>query len=128
MITTLLCLTLPVLFHHARATQDFEQRCLAFQPQDVIVNATRRVVQYVSTGTTLALPGNDATCNRKAQAISSNMCRIALSIQTSEQSSIIFEAWLPEDWTGRFLASGNGGLDGCEHMHETRGDEDGASV
>jgi feruloyl esterase len=121
MIIPLFCLTFAVLFHHAGASEAFEQRCLAFQPQQIVarVNATRSIVQYASTGTTLALPDNDATCNRKAQIISTNICRIALSIQTSEQSNIIFEAWLPENWSGRFLATGNGGIDGCKYLCDT---------
>jgi hypothetical protein len=42
-----------------------------------------------------------------------DLCRIALSIPTSNRSSITFEAWLPRNWTGRFLGTGNGGIDGC---------------
>ena len=34
-------------------------------------------------------------------------------VATSSRSGISMEAWLPEQWTGRFLSTGNGGLDGC---------------
>lgn len=36
-----------------------------------------------------------------------------MNVTTSEYSHIILEAWLPENWNGRFLSTGNGGLSGC---------------
>lgn len=42
-----------------------------------------------------------------------DLCRVALSISTSNRSGITFEIWLPAKWSGRFLATGNGGIDGC---------------
>jgi hypothetical protein len=99
------------------ASSNFEKRCLAFQPEKLVAGATRNALQYLSSNTTLLLPDNDDTCNRAEQAISANTCRIVLSIKTSEESRIILEAWLPDVWTGRFLATGNGGIDGCECLH-----------
>jgi feruloyl esterase len=110
-------LSLSALFLGAEASSSFEQQCLNFRAEQIVTGATLNALQYLSTNTTLLLPNNDATCNRAKQAVSTNTCRIVLSIKTSEQSSIIFEAWLPETWTGRFLASGNGGIDGCEYLH-----------
>jgi hypothetical protein len=110
-IIALLYLVIPIIAHCATT---FEHQCLAFTPEQIVPNATRRTVEHVPKNTTLAFPKNDATCNRAKQVVSSNLCRIALSIQTSSESSIVFEAWLPERWSGRFLATGNGGIDGCE--------------
>ncbi|KAH7095454.1 Tannase/feruloyl esterase [Paraphoma chrysanthemicola] len=101
------------LAHLADASSSFEQACLAFRPETIVPGATRNILDYVRSGTTLTFPDNDATCNRGSQIVSANLCRIALSIETSPESSITFEAWLPETWTGRFLATGNGGIDGC---------------
>lgn len=42
------------------------------------------------------------------------LCRLEFSITTSETSRVRAEAWLPSEWTGRFMAIGNGGLGGCE--------------
>lgn len=42
-----------------------------------------------------------------------DFCRIALNIATSKSSGITLEAWLPSNWSGRFLSVGNGGLNGC---------------
>jgi feruloyl esterase len=36
-----------------------------------------------------------------------------MRVNTSENSSMTLEAWLPVAWTGRFLSGGNGGLSGC---------------
>ncbi|KAF1938514.1 tannase and feruloyl esterase [Clathrospora elynae] len=97
----------------AAASTAFEKKCLTFRPEKYMDGATRNVLQYVAKGTTLTFPDNDATCGRTSQAVSADLCRIALEIETSEGSKITFEAWFPEDWSGRFLATGNGGIDGC---------------
>lgn len=36
-----------------------------------------------------------------------------MNVTTSNSSYIILEAWLPSEWNGRFLSTGNGGLNGC---------------
>lgn len=38
---------------------------------------------------------------------------MALRVPTTNQSEISVEAWLPANWTGRFLSTGNGGVSGC---------------
>ncbi|KAH7414181.1 feruloyl esterase B precursor [Phaeosphaeria sp. MPI-PUGE-AT-0046c] len=114
MFTAAISLALCCLIYHTKATSPtFEQQCLAFHPEQIITSATRSFVEFVPANKTLQFPDNDSTCNRKSQTVAVDLCRIAMSITTSEQSNIIFEAWLPEDWSGRFLATGNGGIDGC---------------
>lgn len=62
------------------------------------------------------------TCQPAAEVVA-DVCRVQLAINTSESSSILAEAWLPTDWNGRFLATGNGGLAGCECriLHQLEG-------
>lgn len=36
-----------------------------------------------------------------------------MRVSTSNRSEITLEAWLPIDWNGRFLSTGNGGVSGC---------------
>lgn len=70
------------------------------------------------------------------------MCRLAMRVDTSNRSGelktdiiaflfiwtvLIFlleltlEAWLPTNWAGRFLSTGNGGVSGCiQCMHSQR--------
>lgn len=116
MFATLLSasLSLIALSQTAAASTAFEQKCLSFRPEQYIDGATRNVLQFVTAGTNLTFPDNDETCNRANQVVSADLCRIALSIKTSQTSNIVFEAWFPEDWSGRFLATGNGGIDGCK--------------
>lgn len=114
MFVAFLCVWLFALPHISATSTAFERKCLAFKPDKYIDGASRNVLQFVPAGTTLTFPDNDATCNRASQAVSADLCRIALSIRTSSTSNIAFEAWLPENWSGRFLATGNGGIDGCE--------------
>jgi hypothetical protein len=94
-------------------TDPFRQSCLSFQPQKHVYNATLTAREFVPANTTLAFPDNDPTCSRPSQLVSADICRIALSIPTSNKSSITYEMWLPREWSGRFLATGNGGIDGC---------------
>ena len=107
-MSTAVCLFIP-----AYALNHFQQRCLSFTPESYVENSTRQVLEYVPAGTNLTFPYNDPTCNRPNQVVSADLCRVALLIPTSTRSSITFEIWLPAIWSGRFLATGNGGLDGC---------------
>lgn len=113
MLTMLVSLSLFLLSTPVLGSATFEKKCLSFEPERYVPGATRNVLQYVAAGTTLSFPDNVASCNRGSQAVAANICRLALSIKTSAKSNITFEAWLPEDWSGRFLATGNGGIDGC---------------
>jgi feruloyl esterase len=92
---------------------DFASKCLNFQPTNFVANATVNILDFVSAGTTLLFPENDSSCSRPNQTVSVDVCRIALNISTSSRSSIISEVWLSAKWAGRFLATGNGGIDGC---------------
>ena len=96
------------------AHSTFLTKCLSFTPEAYVYNSSRNVLDYVAAGTNLTFPDNDPSCARPSQAVTVNICRVGLSIPTSNRSSISFELWLPEDWSGRFLATGNGGIDGCK--------------
>ena len=92
---------------------DFRTTCSTFEPTRYVTNATVTAHEFVAAGTTLLFPDNDLTCARPNQTVSVDVCRFALNISTSSRSGVIFELWLPGNWTGRFLATGNGGIDGC---------------
>ena len=110
-IVWLLQLWLPFAVH---AASSFQERCLSFTPEAYIHNSSRHALTYVAAGTNITLPDNDPTCNRSSQIVTVNICRVGLSIPTSNRSSIAFELWLPEDWSDRVLVTGNGGIDGCK--------------
>ncbi|CZT20544.1 related to feruloyl esterase B precursor [Ramularia collo-cygni] len=93
--------------------QSFRSRCLSFAPETHIQHSRRTILEYVTAGTNLTLDDNDSSCKRPSQVVATDICRVALSVATTHRSSITFELWLPDQWSGRFLATGNGGVDGC---------------
>ncbi|KAK0935347.1 Feruloyl esterase [Friedmanniomyces endolithicus] len=83
----------------------------SFHYPDVTVN----FAHYLPAGTNISLDqtGVLASCGRPSQVVSVDICRVAMFVKTSAISNITLEAWLPTNWTGRFLSTGNGGLSGC---------------
>lgn len=81
----LLCAATYLILPRTQATDDFKQRCLSFTPETYVHNSTRTVLEYVPAGTTLDFPDNDASCARPSQLVSMDMCRVALSIPTSNR-------------------------------------------
>ncbi|KAL5532409.1 hypothetical protein ACEPAF_5979 [Sanghuangporus sanghuang] len=82
----------------ALATTDFSSL------NTTILNAT-----YYDSPTTVTTLG---TCSTQA-TVNASLCRIQYVVNTSDISAIAGEAWLPDDWNQRFVALGNGGLNGC---------------
>ncbi|KAH9211422.1 putative feruloyl esterase [Leptodontidium sp. 2 PMI_412] len=83
---------------------------------NTLPNTTVNFVEYLPAGTNISLSQdyNLASCGYVSQVISVDLCRVAMEVKTSNRSAISLEAWLPgQDWTGRFLSTGNGGLGGC---------------
>ncbi|KIW15782.1 hypothetical protein PV08_05832 [Exophiala spinifera] len=91
----------------------FEQQCAQFSSQLQLDNATVWFSEFVAAGTNLTLSQNNVTCARPSQVVEVDLCRVALYVATSNRSGISMEAWLPKNWTGRFLSTGNGGISGC---------------
>ncbi|KAF5586343.1 feruloyl esterase B-2 [Fusarium pseudocircinatum] len=81
----------------------------------LIPNGTIASVQHHSVGDVIPLPNTVASCegpNFKAN-ITSDLCRIVINVLTSDTSSVRIEAWLPDNWNKRLLATGTGGIGGC---------------
>lgn len=99
----------------AATASDFSAKCQSFQPERLVKNSTRTRLEYVASGTTIQLDDNVPSCGRTSQVVDANICRVALQIPTSNRSSLSFELWLPERWDEkRYVATGNGGVDGCK--------------
>ncbi|KAL2821297.1 Tannase/feruloyl esterase [Aspergillus cavernicola] len=97
-------------------TNPFQERCTSFPSSlDIKIpkNATVLSSTFISPGTTLPFPHNDPTCTRPSQLVNEALCRAALNVTTSQRSRVSVEVWLPEQWSGRFLSTGNAGLGGC---------------
>ncbi|KAH7371519.1 Tannase/feruloyl esterase [Pyrenochaeta sp. MPI-SDFR-AT-0127] len=96
------------------APVDFPKQCADLASSLKIQDGTISFTQFVPANTSLALPPTAPSCNQPAaQFVSVDLCRVGLNITTSTRSSLRMEAWLPLNWTGRFLSIGNGGLGGC---------------
>lgn len=42
------------------------------------------------------------------------MCRVQFLVRTTNESQVLAEAWMPDDWNGGFLGLGNAGHGGCK--------------
>lgn len=94
-------------------TGGFRTACTSLADSLDITGVDVSLVQFVANGTTISFPDSDASCGRPSQGVTADLCRVALHVPTSNRSGISMEAWLPRDWSGRFLSTGNGGLGGC---------------
>lgn len=101
------------VYRRQNGTDGFESQCASIASKLEVENATVYFSQFVPAGTNLSLPENNVTCGQSFQVVPADICRVALYVATSNRSGINMETWLPSNWTGRFLSSGNGGLNGC---------------
>ncbi|KAF1944607.1 tannase and feruloyl esterase [Clathrospora elynae] len=92
---------------------DFNSKCAAIASKLAIEGGVVHSAEFVAAGTNFSVPVYDPTCAQAPQPVTADICRIALYVSTSERSGFNMEAWLPSNWTGRFLSTGNGGLNGC---------------
>lgn len=96
------------------SNSDFRTRCLNFKPD--FPHAKIELIEYLAQGTSAALIYRHQTCGGPGSSanVEQDVCRVALRIDTSGRSGIQFEAWFPKVFSGRFLGTGNGGLNGCK--------------
>lgn len=89
--------------------------CASLGASLAIENVTVNFATYLPAGSNISLSQDYdlASCGYTSQAISNDLCRLAMYVATSNRSGITLEAWLPTNWTGRFLSTGNGGVSGC---------------
>ena len=98
---------LACLFHLSIASQT---DCESFTPEDVpdvaLLGAT-----YYPANATVDLATNQSTIDVDNLPA---FCRLQLQITTNAtaNSTCYTEVWLPDEWNGRFLTVGNGGLAG----------------
>jgi feruloyl esterase len=92
---------------------EFSSKCADVASKLPVDGAFVHTAEFVAAGTNLTLPLYDQTCAEASPPITADICRVALWVSTSERSGLNMEAWLPANWTGRFLSGGNGGLNGC---------------
>ncbi|KAF9873087.1 tannase and feruloyl esterase [Colletotrichum karsti] len=76
-------------------------------------DSTIHETTFISAGTNISLPDNHPSCAIPYQVSDVNICRVVFLTTTGPTSNISLEAWLPLEWSGRFLGTGNGGMNGC---------------
>lgn len=94
--------------------RDFQGDCSALASQLKIPNATVWFSEALSAGATINVPELAQAGCASTQSVTKDICRVALYVASSDKSGTTMEAWLPKDWSGRFLSTGNGGLGGCK--------------
>ncbi|KAH7120934.1 Tannase/feruloyl esterase [Dendryphion nanum] len=116
-ICSLSLLFLPVV---AGPIGSFQTKCEDFrkgvQTFDTQRKAVVNIAEFLPVGTTIdrTAEGGNASCAAwVVPPVPVPVCRVNLRVQTSEESSVEIEVWLPEQWTGRILSIGNGGFGGC---------------
>jgi feruloyl esterase len=92
---------------------EFSSKCADIASKLVIDGGVVHKSEFIAAGTNLTIPVYDETCAATVPPVTADMCRIMLYVSTSERSGFNMEAFLPANWTGRFLSGGNGGLNGC---------------
>lgn len=94
---------------------NFSSACAALRNTFESPNVTVNFAEFVPAGTNLTLTQDYDldTCTEPSQVVYNDLCRVAMYVSTSNISGITLEAWLPANWTGRFLGTGTGGLSGC---------------
>ncbi|EIM87541.1 tannase and feruloyl esterase [Stereum hirsutum FP-91666 SS1] len=83
--------------------------CDALRSTLRLENTTILEVAYIQANSSITTPGS---CQSSA-TVSSPLCRIYAQVNTTESSSLKFEAWLPDLWYGRLITIGSGGLSAC---------------
>ncbi|KAF7350373.1 Carboxylic ester hydrolase [Mycena venus] len=83
--------------------------CLSLKSSLNIENTTIIDVSYVPAGSKVVTLG---ACAKTAE-VNTPLCRVQFFTNTTDTSVVHGEAWLPDEWYGRFLGIGNGGLGGC---------------
>ncbi|KAF2865200.1 ferulic acid esterase [Massariosphaeria phaeospora] len=112
-------LTVPAFGRESYPNQSFSSRCVALANNLTVPGYAINVniAEFLPANATIdhAAEGVDATCAAAwpAPPLPSDICRLVLRVATSNASEILLETWLPEEWNGRFLSVGNGGLAGC---------------
>jgi feruloyl esterase len=102
-------------------SSSFQERCVALAGNiDLDQPFTVNIAQYLPPNATIdyKAEGLNETCvayNATAYPIPVGVCRLNLRVETTEQSEVYMEVWLPEHWEGRLLTTGNGGLAGCTY-------------
>ncbi|KAJ7151197.1 tannase and feruloyl esterase [Mycena filopes] len=91
------------------STEKPHSACVALKTSLKLENTTITDASYLPAGSTVGAPGPYGS---ETMDVHTSVCRVQFFTNTTETSSVRAEMWLPDEWYGRFLATGNGGLGG----------------
>ncbi|KAF8518084.1 tannase and feruloyl esterase [Gautieria morchelliformis] len=99
------------LLSSAGAAQSISDACSSLTATLSLENTTIITAERITAGQNISTPGS---CHwQSVAAVTADACRVYAVVNTTAESAVHFEVWLPDTWFGRFLALGNGGLGGC---------------
>ncbi|KXT13758.1 hypothetical protein AC579_6604 [Pseudocercospora musae] len=89
---------------------------LAFPSSDFPVSPVSCVSYDANSTITITGGQADVACGSTITP-EVDLCRVVLTVQTSDESETYMEVWLPEngEWNGRTMNTDNGGVNGCVH-------------
>lgn len=104
-----------------RTLADLADSCGQLAASVAIDNVQINFVEYLPAGSQVVFSQDYdlASCKQVPETTTVDLCRVAAYVATSETSGVTFEAWLPTNWTGRFLSTGNGGVSGCIQVRQS---------
>ena len=85
---------------------DFNSNCASLASRLEVENGVVYLSEFVAAGTNLSLPDNNATCAEPYMLVPADICRVSLYVSTTDHSGFNMEAWLPSNWTGRYVSTG----------------------
>lgn len=104
---------LPLLQAAQCAARSFADDCNSLKDRLKLDNTTVWSTSVVPATTNITFPENHPSCDRSSQVVDVEICRVSMLSRTGPASNTSIEVWLPSDWNGRFLGTGNGGIGGC---------------
>jgi feruloyl esterase len=113
LLSALLSLSSLITALAATSAQDSpSERCANLKERLRLENTTIIDAAHVAAGSNNTTPGSCQSFAISTAAV----CRVQAVVNTTATSAVHFEAWLPDEWFGRFLGLGNGGLGGCRFI------------
>jgi feruloyl esterase len=98
----------------ARDADAFATACANFaSTAQLPANVTLGFTEFVAAGSNVTYREIPSVCATTPQTVRVDLCRVYMNVSTSAISGLRLEAWLPRNYSGRFLSTGNGGLGGC---------------
>lgn len=102
-------------FTAAEPSQSTSDRCLLLAQNTSFKDTT--IISSTRLAANPSVQPWGVPCGSAPVPVSVPLCRVQFSVRTSNESEVKAEAWLPDEWYGRFLGIGNAGSGGCTSLY-----------